>query len=1462
MKNSKITSRLLPVLFGIWLSVVPFLLHAQESVPEVSNDRNWVSSISYDFAGQTMAKGVSYFNSLGKATQQQSWDILSDRSWASEIRYDYLGRPVLQTLSAPVGSGFGYRSNFIMAGAVPLQINHYDSPATLMNPAAITAQTNSLGWYYSTSNTYDPYQDGTSYPFSRIVYSDLNPGQARALIGGNKITVGGVPQWLQPYSFVMPIEREVTAASFYDTFRDKKITKTVARDVHGVETVAFTDYDGNVLGAARSGNEESTPALRNVYSQILDKGYVDVHVPKGCAGLVVVENIVSLQHNIRIYDLITEQLVTSNLSGNISLNSGLYRFEDQNNYYGLNNSTTNPVTPIKIKYNVNYYDLSRNYYDYAGRLTKSVQPLISSGQDPLENTFTYNSLDQLLVAVSPDEGTAAFKYRLDGQLRFSQNQEQAKVNAFSYSNYDNLGRPLEGGVYTGTGILFGSLDAIVDQPDGLPATGRSEQQFSQYDVPDPTLVLRLQACFLPLPEYLQTFVSGNVTTTKTQNPTTSQTWYSYDVFGRVRWIIQDIPGLSCLKTIDYEYDPAKGQLLRIIYQKHNKSEIFIHRYQYNPAGQLTDVHTAVENSPTAVYTRRAHYVYNESGALKRTELADNLQGIDYVYNLGGQLKAINHPSLLSANDPGGDGTNGFAADVFGMALDYYAGDYTRSNSPKPVTSTPQGTNQYNGNIKASRWNTETASATQNGYTYSYNKNNWISGATFGTANSTSVFTANAANDYQMANITYDANGNLKTLKRNGYTDYLGTTAMDNFEYKNKGNRLEYVKDAGDNPDTNRYNDIRDQDVAVQTGVVSGIPIFTHLANYIYNDLGQLTIDLQEQITYEYDSEGLVTKIGELSSVATSNLVTLYNQDYPVAQSNTPHLTYVFPAYICADLAASTVFTSYMERFEGVGTKTISRLRVSPNAVLQLDIDLLIDKKLRLSPPPPPPGQIQPIEDEGDPALVGPEVIPQVIINVKSFDGTILATQTIANQPADYCNRLFYEHVNFSFNNGAGEYVVVEMIVSNNQAPFTDGKQRVFVDNIKLQAAEHTRMALFYNDRGQRVRKESYAHHNYTTKTYYVRDGAGMCMAIYTEDVGQGTGVTLTENGLYGINPIGVFKRDLSLQKGYALYQLSDYLGNVRAVIRKTSSGLLAITAKTDYYPFGMPMPNRHTTDGNYRYAFQGQEKDIETDKEAFELRLWDGRLGRWLTVDPKHQHVSPYMGMGNNPISVIDPDGGEDWHYDDAGNLVADKGDNAETLATFLGISLDAAQAEFNHNFRRYESTLAGGEIFYNTKIFNTTFGADFDLTFNVIGIFGDAGETLDQVSPFGRYYIENNKFIHLKTPIRAFGIIGDAYDMGSGAYKIINSKTEAERNAHITSTGVDGVIIFASRRHPAIGVAYSTLKIVGNSDMYKKAALEASREAYLKKHGCYPDGVNHTATLKQDPGMYKECATCPTKYR
>ena len=180
---------------------------------------------------------------------------------------------------------------------------------------------------------------------------------------------------------------------------------------------------------------------------------------------------------------------------------------------------------------------------------------------------------------------------------------------------------------------------------------------------------------------------------------------------------------------------------------------------------------------------------------------------------------------------------------------------------------------------------------------------------------------------------------------------------------------------------------------------------------------------------------------------------------------------------------------------------------------------------------------------------------------------------------------------------------------------------------EIKKSNTTVLKFFYNDRGQRVRKESY-HPETGAALYtevYVRDAAGTPLAIYRDG-------ELQEHTVYGQSRLGVYKR----QADQTFYELTDHLGNVRAVISKDTEQQVT---GTDYYPFGMAMPLRNSL-SDYRYAYQGQEKDAETGKEAFQLRLWDARIGRWLTTDPYGQYASPYLGMGNNPVRMIDPDGG------------------------------------------------------------------------------------------------------------------------------------------------------------------------------------------------------------------------------
>lgn len=62
----------------------------------------------------------------------------------------------------------------------------------------------------------------------------------------------------------------------------------------------------------------------------------------------------------------------------------------------------------------------------------------------------------------------------------------------------------------------------------------------------------------------------------------------------------------------------------------------------------------------------------------------------------------------------------------------------------------------------------------------------------------------------------------------------------------------------------------------------------------------------------------------------------------------------------------------------------------------------------------------------------------------------------------------------------------------------------------------------------------------------------------------------------------------------------------------------------------------------YRYGYQGQyaEKDDETGWNHFELREYDPIIGRFVATDPVGQFWSPYVGMGNDPVSGVDPTGG------------------------------------------------------------------------------------------------------------------------------------------------------------------------------------------------------------------------------
>ena len=136
-----------------------------------------------------------------------------------------------------------------------------------------------------------------------------------------------------------------------------------------------------------------------------------------------------------------------------------------------------------------------------------------------------------------------------------------------------------------------------------------------------------------------------------------------------------------------------------------------------------------------------------------------------------------------------------------------------------------------------------------------------------------------------------------------------------------------------------------------------------------------------------------------------------------------------------------------------------------------------------------------------------------------------------------------------------------------------------------------------------------------------------------------------------------FKGISDVKRGYKTYELSNHLGNVLATVSdRLVSGTCTdsivdfydadILTISDYYPFGMTMEGRTQYAEKYRFGFNGMEKYDHWQGEGhaydFGARVYDSRLGRWMSVDPlagKYEDVSPYIFSINSPLAYKDIDG-------------------------------------------------------------------------------------------------------------------------------------------------------------------------------------------------------------------------------
>lgn len=534
------------------------------------------------------------------------------------------------------------------------------------------------------------------------------------------------------------------------------------------------------------------------------------------------------------------------------------------------------VTYTKREYHYTLY-----YYDQAGNLIRTVPPAGVHIADTMQvrlarkagtqlvpahtlySDYRYNTLSQVVAQHTPDGGVTAFWYDRLGRLSISQNAKQEDSAQYSYTKYDFIGRITEVGQLTSGSAM---ADAISRDQGSLNtwltnAAGTAEQiTRTVYDLE-----------YTPVRYYLMaTNLRNRVTRTCYYNTSfelsldsaATSTYYSYDVLGNVDTLLQDyqlgnmLTTKNRFKKMAYNYDLLSGKVNQVSYQP-GQTDAFYHRYLYDAENRITNVLTSADSIN---WDNDAFYQYYDHGPLARAVVGEQqVQGINYAYNLRGWIKSINPDITTSGNTLKPDGSNGSVVGktAYNVMLNYFKGDYKAisgaSSQDADVKLGGEYRPLYNGNISSMAVNIE---ALNNPllYNYQYDQLNRLVAMDAWKKNSNdwSDITKLTSGDFQ-ERVKYDANGNILSYSRNGNTTGGKPLDMDKlaYHYKPHTNQLEYVYDT---VPVGNY----DEDIDAQTA-----------GNYEYDSIGNLIKDVVGGITsVSWTAYGKISRIARHDTVIT------------------------------------------------------------------------------------------------------------------------------------------------------------------------------------------------------------------------------------------------------------------------------------------------------------------------------------------------------------------------------------------------------------------------------------------------------------------------------------------------------------------------------------------------------------------------------------------------------------------
>ncbi|MEO1652183.1 MAG: RHS repeat-associated core domain-containing protein, partial [Bacteroidota bacterium] len=764
--------------------------------------------------------------------------------------------------------------------------------------------------------------------------------------------------------------------------------------------------------------------------------------------------------------------------------------------------------------------------------------------------------------------------------------------------------------------------------------------------------------------------AGAITGTKIrvlddQNPRWLLTTPYYDDRSRVIQVNADNHlGGEDILTANYDF---VGRLLNdhLIHDNAISSTEIRQRYVYDFIGRPLEVYHQID---TQSEEKLCSYRYNEIGQVIEKIVGTNqIQNIDYSYNIRGWLRGINDSQLAEANED----------DLFGMEIIYEGQNLILDAG----NSSSAGTRQYNGNIAAIQWQSALDN-TERAYAYEYDQLNRLKKADYAARNASTGNWTEEQGRFSVFNIQYDLNGNIQELDRNGLVSIqTPTTAnltgmsfglMDDMSYQYQGNQLIAVNDASPNQTgvggdfVDRASPSGDEYQYDSNGNLTS-DYNKHITSITYNHLNLPVTILYENgnsIRYVYDAVGI--KIQKIATEGDDELVSDYvggfvYQNFQMEFIHTPEGRALAPGSLPEGNSTFVYEYQYVDHLgnlrlsfrEGTTSLPLTATMESQNAPVEerefANIQETRDGAHARQ------GSFSAKLDESQP--MGPwksiSVQEGDILNVKAF---AFYEDKSSNQNNRVNIQTFITATNpgYGSQNNNGETTLPPFSLSDLNLALGVAATPSPVDN----ATPNAYLAIIlYAEDG-------------TVQQDYVQLNAAAPAQTWTNKL-EITNFVANKKGRVEI----FLANESSTTVWFDDFEI------------KHQGGIIA--EDKHYYPFGLELAGigKWGIPEN-RYTFNGQsekQKELNGGKGYFYETDWrnlDPQLGRFHASDPLADYApdwTPYRFGFNNPVSWNDPTGLLDWYvnanndvvYDENVKSQADLGED-ETYLGEEGVIVDA----------------------------------------------------------------------------------------------------------------------------------------------------------------------------------------------